>query len=105
MNESLGYGIIELTVKSITKNDNEIIITMDGSKCIIDNIPLFHDNDFGECLFIDIDTAEYIFDDVIKNSALAKNGSSKEVNSESILPVSIDTEINDEYMSTMLPQE
>lgn len=66
-NEILGYAIIELSVRAIITNDNGTIVLMDSSQCI-ENLPSFHIEDFGKCVFTNIDDANSLFVEIIENS-------------------------------------
>ena len=69
--ENSGYAIIELTVMAIIKNSKDCMVLMDSSICI-DNMPSFHIEDFGKCVFSKIEDAEELFDTIIKNSTAAE---------------------------------
>lgn len=70
-NEILGYAIIEMTARAIITNDKGTMVLMDASKCI-ENLPSFHIEDFGKCLFTNIDDANSVFAEIIENSTPVK---------------------------------
>lgn len=69
--ENLGYAIIELSVRAIITNDKGTMVLMDTSRCI-DNMPSFHIEDFGKCVFTNTDDANRVFDEIIENSTPVK---------------------------------
>lgn len=70
-NENLGYAIIELSVRAIITNDNGTMVLMDASQCI-ENLPSFHIEDFGKCVFTNIDDANSLFAKIVENSTPVK---------------------------------
>lgn len=70
-NENLGYAIIELSVRAIITNDKGTMVLMDASQCI-ENMPSFHIEDFGKCVFTNIDDANRVFTEIVENSTPVK---------------------------------
>ena len=68
-NENLGYAIIELSVRAIITNSDGTMVLMDASQCI-ENLPSFHIEDFGKCVFTNIDDANRVFAEIVENSTL-----------------------------------